>query len=235
MSTVDDDPSQRSKAPAAKAPPEAGGVTTSEGAKTTEAISPEIAEELSALRGEIDAIDREILERLNRRARHVQRVGELKEGGRKGPIYVAARERDPWTIAQAIERSVHQYIREKDFTQAFSTAAEVVRTRQGDCTEHAVLLAALCRARGIPARVAIGLVYHAPFQGFAYHMWNEAWIKDRWIPLDATLGLGGIGAAHLKIADADLQGTGAFGAFLSVLQVIGQLELEIESVSYEAQ
>jgi len=60
------------------------------------AIAPEaqIADELAALRREIDAIDAAILDQLNRRARCVQRVGELKDGGRKGPIYVAARERD---------------------------------------------------------------------------------------------------------------------------------------------
>ena len=57
-------------------------------------VSPEIAEELASLRAEIDAIDAQILERLNERARCVQRVGEIKDGGRKGPIYVAARERD---------------------------------------------------------------------------------------------------------------------------------------------
>lgn len=59
-----------------------------------EVDTPSIEAELGALRGEIDAIDREILDCLNRRARCVQRVGELKDGGRKGPIYVAARERD---------------------------------------------------------------------------------------------------------------------------------------------
>lgn len=53
-----------------------------------------ITQELAALRAEIDAIDLEILERLNRRAGRVQRVGELKQGGLRGPIYVAARERD---------------------------------------------------------------------------------------------------------------------------------------------
>jgi chorismate mutase/prephenate dehydratase len=54
----------------------------------------EITAELETLRTQIDAIDAEILEALNRRARSVERVGELKEGGRRGPIYVAARERD---------------------------------------------------------------------------------------------------------------------------------------------
>jgi chorismate mutase/prephenate dehydratase len=54
----------------------------------------EIGDELALLRSQIDEIDREILIRLNRRASCVQRVGDLKEGGQKGPIYVAARERD---------------------------------------------------------------------------------------------------------------------------------------------
>ena len=108
-----------------------------------------------------------------------------------------------------------------------STAAEVAEFREGDCTEHAVLLAALARARGIPARVAIGLVYQAPTQSFAYHMWNELWIGDRWLPLDATLGRGGIGAGHLKLTDSSLAGATAYSSFLPVGQVIGQLKIEV--------
>ena len=80
-----------------------------------------------------------------------------------------------------------------------------MQNAKGDCTEHAVLLAALCRARGIPARVAIGLVYVSAAQGFGYHMWNEVWIDGGWIPLDATIARGGTGAAHLKLADSSLK------------------------------
>ena len=143
---------------------------------------------------------------------------------------VASDEKDTWQVAQALERAVHEAIEAKDFSQAFATAADVVRTRRGDCTEHAVLLAALCRARKIPARVAIGLVYHPTAQGFAYHMWNEVWIVDRWVPLDATLGLGGIGAAHVKFADSNLHGTSAYSTFLPVLHVLGKLTMEIVDV-----
>jgi transglutaminase/protease-like cytokinesis protein 3 len=110
-----------------------------------------------------------------------------------------------------------------------ATAAEVARSLEGDCTEHAMLLAALCRARQIPARVAIGLVYYPSAGGFAYHMWTEVWIKDRWIPLDATLGLGGIGGAHLKFAHSSMQGTGAYADLLPVVQALRRLNLEIVS------
>jgi hypothetical protein len=103
----------------------------------------------------------------------------------------------------------------------------VAETKEGDCTEHAVLLMALCRARKIPARGAMGLVYYPPLQGFAYHMWTEVWMEDRWVPLDATLGNGGIGAAHLKLAHSNLKGSDKYSAFLPVHAVLGKLKLEV--------
>lgn len=140
---------------------------------------------------------------------------------------VSPQESDPWKLATALEQHVRKTIRAKNFSQAFATAAEVAETKTGDCTEHAVLLAALCRARGIPARVAIGLVYSSELGGFAYHMWNEVWIRDHWVPLDATLGRGGIGGAHLKLLTSNLQGYDAYGAFLPVFRVLGKLQLEV--------
>lgn len=140
---------------------------------------------------------------------------------------VSPDEQDPWKLAVALESFVRGTIKTKNFSQAFASAAEVAQSKEGDCTEHAVLLAALCRARGIPARGAMGLVYYPEGGGFAYHMWTEVWIAERWVPLDATLGKGGIGAAHLKIAQSNLKGADAYSAFLPVFRVLGQLKLEI--------
>jgi len=139
----------------------------------------------------------------------------------------AGDETDAWKLATRLEQFVHRAITRKDFSQAFATAAEVARTREGDCTEHAVLLAALARARGIPARVAIGLVYLGSSSAFAYHMWDEVFVGGRWIPLDATLAQGGIGAAHLKLATSNLKGASAFTSFLPVVEVIGRLKIEV--------
>jgi hypothetical protein len=140
---------------------------------------------------------------------------------------IAPSEKDPWKLACALEKHVDQTIKLKNFSQAFATAAEVAQSLEGDCTEHAVLLAALCRARQIPARVAFGLVYYPPQKGFAYHMWNEVWIADRWVPMDATLGLSGIGGDHIKLGDHSLAGLNAYSALLPVIQVFGRLELEV--------
>ena len=81
--------------------------------------------------------------------------------------------------------------------------------------------------RTFVTRVAFGLVYYPPEKGFAYHMWNEVWINDRWVPMDATLALGGIGADHIKLGDSNLSGGSPLADLLSVIQVFGRLELEV--------
>jgi hypothetical protein len=54
-----------------------------------------------------------------------------------------------------------------------------------DCHVGSALFVALCRARGIPARVVRGYVMHefAP----SFHSWLEAWIDDvGWVPFDLS-------------------------------------------------
>ncbi|MHC5050463.1 MAG: transglutaminase-like domain-containing protein, partial [Planctomycetota bacterium] len=96
--------------------------------------------------------------------------------------------KDAWRAAQTLERWVHDNLTEKNLGVGFASALEVCRNREGDCTEHSVFLAALCRAAGIPARVAMGFEYIAGT--WAGHAWNEVWIDGRWYALDATNGHG---------------------------------------------
>ncbi|MBN1588062.1 MAG: lasso peptide biosynthesis protein [Pirellulales bacterium] len=138
---------------------------------------------------------------------------------------------DAWSQAVALERYVHDAVRNKTFSHALASAAEVAETGEGDCTEHAVLLAAMARAVGLPARVAIGLVYleqpQEPRHAFGYHMWTEIYVRDRWIPMDATLGRGGIGAAHLRLAHSNLKDANAMSSFLPVVNVMGRLKIKV--------
>ena len=148
------------------------------------------------------------------------------EGVRGLAEKAAAGETDPWTVAVALEGLVRRSITSRNFSTALASAAEVADTRAGDCTEHAVLLAALCRARNVPARVAVGLVYVESASAFGYHMWTEVYVANRWLPLDATLGRGGIGGGHLKLAHSNLRGGDAYSSFIPVVQVLGQVEVE---------
>ncbi|MBY0513877.1 MAG: hypothetical protein K2P78_08190, partial [Gemmataceae bacterium] len=128
-----------------------------------------------------------------------------------------------WDKAKAVERWVNQNMRAFEFSQAMAPAGEVARTLSGDCTEYAMLSAAMCRALGVPSRTVVGLV-HAPGKDgkfyLAYHMWTEAFADGQWVPLDATLGLGGIGPGHVKIADHHWHDERSMAPLLPMLRVL---------------
>jgi len=68
-------------------------------------------------------------------------------------------------------------------------ASVVARRRKGDCSEHAVLTAALARLQGIPARVMLGiaLVSDAGNYGAFGHAWTEMLEDGEWKVADAAL------------------------------------------------
>jgi len=138
---------------------------------------------------------------------------------------------DPAEMARRMEVYVHKKLDTKDFSTAMASAAEVAKTMQGDCTEHAVLLAAMLRTKGIPSRVVVGLVYADRLFAFGGHMWTEANLNGQWVPLDATLGRGGIGAAHIRLADSSLSddGPAAISGFAPLMTVIGKIKIEVIS------
>ena len=86
----------------------------------------------------------------------------------------AGDETDPAQIARRMESYVHTALTKKNFSTAMASAGEVARTLEGDCTEHALLLAAMLRVKAIPSRVAVGLVYVDSLSAFGGHMWTEA-------------------------------------------------------------
>ncbi len=108
----------------------------------------------------------------------------------------------PWAIAKQLERFVFDHIECKDYSRTFSTALETLRSQTGDCTEHALLLAELCRARQIPTRIVLGLA-HVEQSAFQIHLWNEVLVRGQWRPLDATLALGGIPATHIALDQSE--------------------------------
>ncbi|HEV7282626.1 MAG TPA: transglutaminase-like domain-containing protein [Pirellulaceae bacterium] len=146
---------------------------------------------------------------------------------------IAPDEQDDWKIAVALEKAVRETIENKNLSQSLLSAADVLKRKEGDCTEHAVLLAAALRVREIPSRIAIGLTYVPGLGGFAYHMWTEAWISDRWIPLDATTARGGTSASYLKLEDSSLAGASPLSAFLPAMRVLNRLQVETSGMTYD--
>jgi len=67
-------------------------------------------------------------------------------------------------------------------------ALGALKQKIGDCTEHSDLFVALCRAKGIPARICDGYIMN-PNKGVTpRHMWAEFYSKRLgWIPVDPFL------------------------------------------------
>ena len=145
-------------------------------------------------------------------------------------------ETDALKAAARIESYVRDKITKKNLNVGFASAAEVAKTLEGDCTEHAVLCCAIARAKGLPARVAMGLAY-LPAEGdiakqwpngvFGYHMWTEVLVADGvWLPIDAAIG--GYDATHLALAKSDMSSVSpGLDMMIALLKVLGTMTIEV--------
>ena len=105
--------------------------------------------------------------------------------------------RDATAAARALVAWVNEHL-EQAPSVTVPSAREVLAARRGDCNEHAVLLAALARAAGIPARVVAGAMY---LDGaFYYHAWTELWLGT-WVSADAVFRQLPTDATHVKLLE----------------------------------
>jgi len=138
------------------------------------------------------------------------------------------RTKDTAEAIKKIEAFVGNYIENTSLSVGYASAAEVAASRQGDCSEFAVLTAAMCRAVGIPAQVVVGIAYvddFAGLQGFGGHAWTQAYVGGKWIGLDAAFkgtGRGGYDAGHIALA----AGGGEPADFLNMASILGQFKIE---------
>ena len=120
-----------------------------------------------------------------------------------------------------LERQVTARMRNDADYLGYGDAVKALRTGRGDCTEFAVLLAALARAQGIPARVAVGMAYSARFTGrkdtFAPHVWVQVYDGQRWVSYDAALE--GFDSTHVALAISTGEPQEVFDAFLQLRQL----------------
>lgn len=97
-------------------------------------------------------------------------------------------------------------------------ALSTLENRVGDCNEHAALLAAFCRAVGIPAKIEAGVVY---LNGsFYYHAWNSVFV-GRWITVDSLFNQIPADVTHISFSSGtqDMQ--------LDILGLIGKVRIEV--------
>ncbi|UCG15713.1 MAG: transglutaminase domain-containing protein [Phycisphaerales bacterium] len=146
----------------------------------------------------------------------------------------AGGEKRPYAICDRLRRYVTDTISDKNLSVGFATASEVARNRQGDCSEHAVLLAALGRAVGIPSRVVYGIVYVPTFQAtdnvFGFHMWVQFFIGEKWVDFDAAQGESDCNPTHIAFTTSSMKDVSMADFAFPLLRIIGQLKLEVLDV-----
>jgi transglutaminase-like putative cysteine protease len=112
-------------------------------------------------------------------------------------------------------------------------ALALLETKEGDCSEHALLFTTLARAAGIPAREVTGLMYMGDetekvatekVQGplFGGHAWNEVVIEGHWVPVDATHDEVVVDATHISFGREKRDGEFA--------NAVGALRFKVVSV-----
>ena len=112
-----------------------------------------------------------------------------------------------------LQKYVYDHIADKTYSRTFDYASRVAESGAGDCTEHAVLLAALARASGYYARVVIGTLLldtESEPQAFG-HAWTEIHDGSDWRIRDATLPMedsAGRNITYLPLGILDDEGPG---------------------------
>ena len=143
------------------------------------------------------------------------RLDDLLAGARRGDRL------DP----AALSDRVFQAIRRKSTRLGFAGSREVLDSREGDCTEHAVLLTALLRRAGRPARVAYGFVLLG--DRFSGHAWTEAWLEGRWQWLDPSFRGEEGRRLKLRLGVLDPARPLPGGPGLDLLQVVGSVRATV--------
>ena len=142
----------------------------------------------------------------------------------------------PLARAEALRSAVNRYITNKNLASGFATASEALKSRSGDCTEHAVLLCALLRTQGIPARVASGLLYVAESgairNSYGWHMWTQAMIDGKWVDFDAVLPARGprFDASHLLTGLSAADGASIDTDLARIVDLMGDTAIDVQSI-----
>jgi hypothetical protein len=144
---------------------------------------------------------------------------------------IAGSDRDPMLLAKRIELALNIKIQKKNLSKGFLTAADVARKMEGDCTEHAVLAAAVARSLGLPSRVVAGLAYLDPKKdkqgSWGFHFWTEVLIAPNiWYPIDPTLGQFDVG--HIAFSRDNLYSISPSEEMISsVINSMGSLKIDV--------
>jgi hypothetical protein len=133
-------------------------------------------------------------------------------------------EREAWPAARKLNQWVYRHMTKVASEPRPLSALEIIEAKRGDCSEHAVLLAALAQAAGLPVRMVAGLAYGAG--AYRYHAWNEVYVGT-WVEMDPTWGEDTVDAGHIQVAASALDSASLARMSLAASKTMGTLKLKV--------
>ncbi len=139
-------------------------------------------------------------------------------------VEIIGGEVNSWRASKKLCRWVYKSITQKKLSGGFNSSLKTLESLSGDCTEHTVLLIAMARSVGIPARICSGLVFSK--DAFYYHFWPEVYVGT-WVQMDPTLGQIIADANHIQLQGSILE-SGTMVEFTEgVFRTLNQLEIDV--------
>jgi hypothetical protein len=131
---------------------------------------------------------------------------------------------------------VNGWITKKNLGRILDIASTVATRREGDCTEHAVLLAAAARLFGMPSRVVLGLalVRFGDRLMALGHAWAEIHDGGRWQIADAAALNIPAPLRYLPLAALTDEGPGFDGAAWQLLTPLDVKSIVLSAAPREA-
>jgi len=125
---------------------------------------------------------------------------------------------DARTAVIRLTERVYKMLR-KNPTASLPSALDVLKTKEGDCNEHAILFTALARSVGIPTKIYVGLI-NLYGDAYWYHAWCAVWL-GKWVPVDPTFNQFPADLYHLKLKEGEISEQA------KVLRVVGKLKINV--------
>lgn len=132
---------------------------------------------------------------------------------------IIGEEKDSRRVAEMLTGWVFKNLKKTLLAAPIPNAVDVLKRGAGDCKAHSILLVALARSVGLPARTITGLV--AMDDGlFYYHQWGELFTGE-WTSADPVFDQIPIDATHIAFSRSGPAGQ------LRLLNLIGEIRIEV--------
>jgi hypothetical protein len=118
---------------------------------------------------------------------------------------------------------VHNYIKysKDDYSQHFISIYDIIKSKNGVCSDYAELFTVLARSIGIPCKTISGYALDPNYGYLGGHAWNEVEIKGKWYAVDPTWNSWLPSYYHFKASNENLS-----------CSELNEILLKLKSITY---